>query len=445
MARRILLVLALLANHVRADETPQQPAPQAEPVLTEPQPAPQPEPVAPEPDWSRAPRPDEASGVEHEAATPVQEHLLWIPRTILLVPRWVVWSVSQPVRGGAYVYERYDLPGVFRRTFFNVSETFGIYPIATYETTFGVTMGARLVHRDLFGEHERLKLRANWGGRYQQAYGINVRSGRRIPHLSLELDGSYERRPDEPFYGIGNDADMETRFQEDLVRSVLTLDAPIVDALSFRVETAVVNREVMGMRVDNTRVEGQLVYDSRQPSSIYANKVLDATGWFASVYGGFTRGIGDDPSRFTSYGTEVQRFLDLYHGTRVLALRLLVEEIRGTASFIDLPRLGGTEFLRGYPSGRFRDNALALATAEYTWDLGNFFAAYTFVDAGRVYPSLGDFTFEDLRIGYGIGVELHTDRAYIGRVQVAASRDGDFLLDLVLSPAFPRRERVGRY
>jgi hypothetical protein len=429
---RLVLMAALCAAPAYADETTPTPSPSPAPVQA--------------PDWTTAPKPDQASGIAHDEATPIEEQLLWIPRTLLFLPRWTVWAAGQPVRGGAYAYERYDMPGVFKRTFFSVDGKVGLYPIATYESTFGFTAGARFVHHDMFGEGERLRLRANAGGRYQQAYGMNLQSGQRIPHATIEIDASYERRPHEPYFGIGNDANDETRFQEDVFRDMTTVQVPLVDALSVRVSNALAFRELMGTRVDNTRFEGELVYDSRRPSSIYASQVLDATGWYASVHAGLTRGFADDASRFTSYGGELQRYIDLYHGTRVLALRVVVDAVGdGTASFIDLPRLGGTEFLRGYPSGRFRDRAATLATAEYTWDLGNFLAAYTFVDVGRVWHSLADFTVEDPRVGYGLGVELHTTTSYVGRVQAAASRDGDFVLELVLSPAFPRRERIGRY
>jgi hypothetical protein len=230
-------------------------------------------------------------------------------------------------------------------------------------------------------------------------------------------------------------------------RNVGAVEVPLVGPLGMRFSGAVMMRELMNTTVENARLEAELVYDSRRPSTVYASRVIDATGWYASVHSGVTRGLGDDPSEFTSYGGEVQRFFDLYRGTRVLALRVLVEAISdGEASFIDLPRLGGTELLRGYPSGRFRDRALTLATTEYTWDLGNFLAAYLFVDAGRVWPSIRDVTFDTpLRVGYGGGIQLHTTASYLGRVQLAASRDGDYVLELVLAPAFRRRERIGRF
>ncbi len=434
MYRWLVFLAAVHATAARAEEPPPTPAPKPVPAPT------------PEADWEAAPAPDQANGIATDEPTSLGERALWIPRTLFFIPRWVLWSAGQPVRGGAWAYEHYELEKWWYRVFFNAEQTFGIYPTINYDSTFGFSAGARLIDRDLFGEGEYLKLRVNAGGRAKQAYGIAFNTGDRIPHVVFDLDTSYERRPDEPFYGIGNDADTEMRLQENLFRGVVGAQVPLAGPLSFRVANAIAIREIMGIDVNNDRVEGALIYDSRRPTSIYASPLLDATGWFASVYGGVTRGFSDDPSNFTSYGAEVQRFFDLYHGSRVFALRVLVEAVNGgPVSFVDLPRLGGPEFLRGYPSGRFRDHALTLATAEYTWELHNYFAAYTFVDAGRVWPSLSDFDFADPRVGFGIGVEWHTQHTFMGRVQLAGSKDGDFLVDLVVAPAFPRRERIGRY
>ncbi len=437
---------------------------------------------APPADWEHAPRPDQASGIAVAESPPGNERLHWIPRAILFVPRWAFWAVMQPVRYGAYASEHYNLPNRVRRLLFNEDETFGVYPVSTYESGFGLDAGARLIHKDLFGAHERLKLRANWGGRYRQAYGINLRSGERLSrHVALELDLGYARRPVERFYGIGNTerGDMpavpldpgggvavSTRFREDLVRAVATIDTPIAGPLSLRTSGALMMRDLAGTGesdslemvydttrlpgwnegVDNMYVEAELVYDSRRPASPYQTRALDGTGWLASAYVGRTFGIEDDPSAFTRYGGELQRFIDLYDGTRILTLRGLVEAVEGDVTFIDLPRLGGTDYLRGYASARCRDRAITLATVEYTWDLGNYMAAYTFVDVGRAWRSLGDVRADDsLRVGYGGGIQLHSFSSFLTRLQVAASKDGDVQLELALSPAFGRRERAGRY
>jgi hypothetical protein len=117
----------------------------------------------------------------------------------------------------------------------------------------------------------------------------------------------------------------------------------------------------------------------------------------------------------------------------------------GRISFVELPRLGGPDFLRGYPRDRFRDRAVALATAEYAWDLGNYFGGYTFVDVGRPFRSLSEANLSALRVGFGAGIEMRTYRSFLLRGQLAASREGDVFFELALSPAFGRRERAGRY
>jgi len=469
----ILVVLALVAGPSVAAA---QPAAPAAPAASSTAPA--------------APRPDQASGVETPDEAPASDRWLSVPRALLFVPRVAVWAAGQPLRGTAYAYSRYDLAGRVREALFNVDGTFGIYPVAKIESGFGFTGGARLVHKDLFGARERLKLRVDFGGRYRQAYGINLRSGERLgKRIAIELDASYERRPHEKFYGIGNGDELAappampidpsaeelavaSRFREDVIRNVATVDAKLVGDLRARASGALMLRSFAGTGTDdsiergymadrlvgwaagvrNLYVEQELVYDSRRPTSIYQSRAFDATGWLARAHVGRAAGVDGDRSDFFTYGGELQRYLDLYDGSRVLVLRALAEAIGGSDGrtdgkipFIDLPRLGGSEHLRGYPSGRFRDRAIALGTAELTWDLGNYLAAYAFVDVGRAWRSLADVGAQGLRVGFGGGVQLHSAGSFLARVQVAGSRDGDVALELVLSPAFGRRERAGRF
>ena len=488
---RALVALVILTSAARAQPVASgvEPSPRA----TEPPAAPAPVPTtvpAPldEPDWTAAPSPRNASGVAHDDAP--TGRLLWIPRALLFLPRMAVWVVAQPIRGVAYAYERYDVPNKATDIAFNDPRTFGVYPTAAYETGFGFTAGGRLIWRDIVGANERMKLRVDFGGRFRQAYGINLRSGDRFgDRLTLEIDSSYERRPQERFYGIGNggkldqpppmqidpsvdDTSYSTRFRESLIRNVLTADARILDSLHARTSGALMLREFSGSDeadsitmhydtskltgfqdgVQNLYVEEELVFDTRRPAK-YQSRALDATGWLASAHVGITRGINGDPSKFWTYGGEVQRYFDLYDGSRVLVLRGLVEAVAGTngrsdgrISFIDLPRLGGADHLRGYPNGRFRDRTVALGSAEYTWALGNFLAAFTFVDVGRPFSALDNVETDDgLRVGFGGGIQVHTSESYLTRLQIAGSRDGDFFLELALSPAFGRRERAGRF
>lgn len=488
---RVLATLAILTSAAHAQpvasgvETASRPVePPAAPVAV---PTTVPAPLD-EPDWQAAPSPRDASGVAQDDAR--TGRWLWVPRALLFLPRMAVWAAAQPIRGIAYAYERFEVPGKSPGIAAKDRRTFGIYPTAAYESGFGFSVGGRLIVRDIFGEDERVKLRVEFLGRFKQAYGIHLDTGDRLgDRVTLEVDSSYERLPQERFYGIGNGGKLDqpppmpidpsvdttaigSRFRETLVRNVLTADVRILDSLHARTSGALMLRELSGtgdpdsitMYYDTSKLAGfedgvknlyfeeQLVFDTRRPAK-YQSKALDATGWLATAHVGITRGVDGDPSEFWRYGGEVNRYFDLYDGSRLLVLRGLVEAVAGTngrtdgkIAFTDLPQLGGAEHLRGYPNGRFRDRKIALGSAEYTWALGNFLAAFTFVDVGRAFSALDNLdTDNSLRVGFGGGVQVHTGNSFLTRLQLAGSRDGDFFVDLAISPTSGRRERAGRF
>ncbi len=481
---RYLLTLTpvLLVSAARAE-----PVSLGEPQASEPATATQ---VVAVPPDAPAPRPDEASGVVVEDEPTTSERARVLPRALLFFPRLAVTLAMQPIRGSIYVYERYDLLARFTDATFTDDRRFGIYPTAGYESGFGFKVGARLLYKDIFGNGERIKLRADYGGEFRYAVGAHLGTGHLFGPVRFEADSSIERRPHEHFYGIGNgmeleaptgslidpaadDVVIESRFQEDAVRNVATIDIAFTNELHTRLSGALMLRTFDGApdemkniedRYDTSRlvgfddgvknlyVENEVVYDSRRPASRYATQTLDGAGWLIRGHGGITRGIDKDPSRYYSYGGEIQHYFDLYEGTRTLTLRAMLDAVGGTdgrtdgrISFIDLPRLGGSEYLRGYPTGRFRDKAVALATAEYQWAIMNNASAYTFVDVGQALAQYADAANEPVRVGFGAGLQVHTMRTFLARAQLAFSREGDVAFNLVFSPAFGRRERAGRF
>ncbi len=461
----------------------------AEPVsLVAPTPSEPPDPVDPPAEEVPAPRPDHASGVVVEDESTTSERARVLPRALLFLPRIVLFAVVQPVRAGAYVFQRYNLAERFTDATFTDDRRFGIYPVANYAAGFGFMVGARLLYKDILGDGERFKLRADYGGQFRYAVGAHLGTGTRFGRIRFEADSSSERRPREQFYGIGNgeltttlpdqpiDPSLsaiafKSRFQEDVLRNVLTANLRITDRLQSRTSSALMIRKfdraadmditeafdtskLTGYDdgVRNIYVENELIYDSRRPASPYATQVLDGTGWLIRGYGGIARGIDKDPSKYFTYGGEIQRYFDLYQGTRTFTVRAMLDAVGGTdgrsdgrISFIDLPRLGGAEYLRGYPSARFRDRAVVLATAEYNWEIMSHASAFTFIDVGEPFAAYGDLGKNPIRVGYGGGIQLHTKHTFFVRLQFARSRDGDTALNLAFAPTFGRRERAGRF
>lgn len=432
-----------------------------------------------------APRPGQASGVA--VAEPHPEYaVLWVPRTLLFLPRLALEVVDAPVRGFLWTYDRFQLRDRAYRIFFNEEGTVGLFPIALVESEFGVNLGARFISRDTFGRGEGLSARVSFGGRFNQIYTAELDSGDRFgDRFQLSLGGEYDVRPKDKFFGIGNadavpDAEnldafdrslaVKSRFRQRVARATLAGQTRLWERLfvtpsvayswrSFRDSTAAADEEILtdnfmtgtlvGFEdgVSNVYPEVELRWDARESPSEFEPREMYSTGWLLGVFAGYRFGVGDDDRQYARYGLDVQRFFRLDEGPRLLALRAYAEGVTGELDevpFVELPELGGALLLRGYDRDRFHDRALALVSAEYQWDLTELFSAILFVDAGRVHPSWSDFTLDDHRVGYGGAIELHTRMNFIARANIETSIDGGLFFNLSFDPVYDPKARAER-
>jgi hypothetical protein len=398
-----------------------------------------------------------------------------VGRGVLIVPKLAIHGVLAPVRAGVWAYDRYHLKARALRLFFNKDETAGVYPVAELQSQYGLDVGARFVHRDLAGEREHLLLHAGTGGRYRSMLSARVQTGDRLgSRLVLELEGRFERRPHDRFYGLGNDNAgavgmtgdvVEARFREQLLRSTLAADLRLAGDLHLRAAGAVADFELgrsdegppidelypvetmVGFAgVQHAYAELELRWDTRRPGSVWDPPVARSAGWLLAGFAGRVEAL-DDGADYYRYGIDLQRFVRLGTGPRVLSGRFYAETVSGDLTEVpltQLPRLGGKALLRGYALDRFRDRTAAVGSIEYAWDLSRYLTASTFVDAGRVFGAPREVTFDDLRVGYGISIAAHTERTFLVRATLASSIDGGVFLDLAFDPVFdldPRTER----
>lgn len=433
-------------------------------------------------DWDELPGPDESSGVAVDG-DPEPSPLLWVPRALLFVPR-VVWTVATaPIRGGLWVTERYQIRDRLTDLFFNDARTFGIYPTATIRSGFGLSAGAHLVHKTLL-DRFKLDLDAQYGGRFQQRYKAKLGSAKLHPRIEVELELAYERRPKERFFGIGNantselvdptdridpiasDQAVSTRYRSDEIDAHLVSAFDLGASFSLRARQHF-ERQVFEDAVDigtplseaymaaavvgfgetlwASRSELELRFDSRAPVGRFTPSSMPAAGWLLSGELAYVQPLSQDRPGYLQYTADLQRHFDLYEGSRVLGLRVLMSEITGDLEdtpFEYLPALGGASLLRGYNTDRFRERSLVLGSAEYKWELiDKYGAAFLFVDVGRVQAKIADFGLEDARLGYGLGFQLHTMDSFIARAHVSSSIDGGLFFNLDFKPEIDTRVR----
>lgn len=495
MKRALFLASVLAARHAYADEPASPTPPPGVPTedLSAPEPAtdtkvdkpketPPPEP--PKPPAAKPTQSDERTALDVDGA-PLPGHesgrtdhpdgdslLRNIGQGALVLPKVALVTALAPIRTTVWMYDRYRFGDRFNTAFFDDTVTYGVYPTLTVDSTYGLNIGARLVHRNVLGKHEKVSLRGTTGGQYRTLVDGRIRSGTRLgKRVTLELRAEYERRPREPYFGVGNVSNSpQSRFRTELKRATAYVDTRVADRLVLRATGAITDRSYEasssedGTPIDalydttmltgfsgtqNMYTELELRLDKRGREETPGRHQIYDTGYLLAAFGGRVHQMesGAMARDYWRYGAEAQHFLGIGVGPRSLMTRVHVESVTGDLNdvvFNQLPALGGSALLRGYSSDRFRDRASVVGTVEYTWGLGQLFMASLFVDAGRVYPSLSDFTTKDMRLGYGGTLQFHGNRQFISGLTVASSLDGGVLVNLTFDPVFdydPRAER----
>lgn len=111
---------------------------------------------------------------------------------------------------------------------------------------------------------------------------------------------------------------------------------------------------------------------------------------------------------FTYFKLDERQFFSL-SPTQVLGFQFLGAAVTGTAPFVWLPQVGGADIMRGYYSGRYRDNLSAAVQAELRQILWGPFGATVFIGAGTVAPRFDAFDADAIKVAGGFGFRLALD------------------------------------
>jgi outer membrane protein assembly factor BamA len=126
-----------------------------------------------------------------------------------------------------------------------------------------------------------------------------------------------------------------------------------------------------------------LNWDSRDHDQFPRN------GWFVDASTRFFRKSAGGDFDAETYKIAFNHYLPVRE-TDVLASRLLLRGTSEGAPFFLLSTFGGSKDLRGYPSGRYRDEMMYALQTEYRWQYSDSLIFTGFAGFGEVADSFGD-------------------------------------------------------
>ncbi|WP_189337144.1 BamA/TamA family outer membrane protein [Flavobacterium laiguense] len=111
---------------------------------------------------------------------------------------------------------------------------------------------------------------------------------------------------------------------------------------------------------------------------------------------------------FTNFILDMRKYYNpwLKH---IIAVQAYTSNAFGDTPFYDLSLMGGSDQMRGYYQGGFRDKALVDTQVEYRVPVWNIFGVVGFIGTGRVFESYKDLSFEKWRVSYGTGLRVMVD------------------------------------
>jgi Omp85 superfamily domain len=125
---------------------------------------------------------------------------------------------------------------------------------------------------------------------------------------------------------------------------------------------------------------------------------------------------------------DVQQYVPIPNRYRTIALHAAANFTDARdgqqVPFYHQPTLGGAQRLRGFRENRFQDQNSVLMTAEYRWEAWWALDGALFVDAGQVAANRRDFKLSDFDVSYGVGLRIHSNNAFVARLDLAFSREG---------------------
>lgn len=173
----------------------------------------------------------------------------------------------------------------------------------------------------------------------------------------------------------------------------------------FEEDGILVNSNFAGVKGGTTSGIGFAAdYDTRD-NIYYASK-----GHFYHVSAMFYGTLTGSDYTYNEFNFDLREYYTIYK-EHIIVFQGYTNLIDGKGPFYTLSQFGGSNLMRGYFEGRFRDNHVLVLQSEYRTHVWNRFGFVIFSGLGQVAPKLNNFQINHFKYAAGIGLRFMIDNS----------------------------------
>jgi outer membrane protein assembly factor BamA len=302
----------------------------------------------------------------------------------------------------------------------DLDKNFVVFPMGFYSPETSLALGASFVHfQKPFLEIPDLS-NLDFGIAYatlKKQFVINLSTERYLKNPDYKVNGElvFAKYPDN-FFGIGADTNA------DFVESYTPLELKLKGELKRRIFRKLFAG--LGYRIHYTKIS-----DKEENGLLAAENILGNDESFLSALGlqldcdhtndnfspnkgfrlefssYFYRSYFGSDYDFEKLSIEYTHFYPFFK-KHVIAYQFISENTFGDVPFSAMPKLGGSEMMRGFSEGRYMEKKYLAFQTEMRFQVYKRFGMVVFGAIGEVAENFSDFQTDYLRFAYGTGIRF---------------------------------------
>jgi len=306
-------------------------------------------------------------------------------------------------------------------------------------------IGATIAWRQFAGPGSRAALTGTWSLSDNRRLKFRSYVGEGVSNVGAGVDALYDRKPSRRFYGIGNASPSDVTYflrRTDLA----SVHASAGRSHLRRVRASLGISDVVPGRGYNGSPRTFDVFDDTTAPFLTRGTRLwwyGSSADFASLDDSLQPSLGvhvrpeirryqdrdQSDVRYDQWRLEARGYAPVFARRRVLAARVVYEGVdrRGSSApipFYRLPESTDSDVFAAYPSGRFRDNRLAIGRLEYRWEIERPIFAFLLGELGEVAPRASAFTLRGAHPSVGGGLRAKIGNLQAARLEIAHGHQG---------------------